>query len=435
MADITGPPTLVVENPSGTPIVRAASIMQFTGSAGVTDAGNGKVVINVGGVGSFANTNLNNLTGPVQPNENIDLQDTIEIINVPTPTAAGDVANKAYVDAIGSSFANLHLSNLVGPVQPNQNIDMQDTHTIIDVPTPVNPGDAVNKAYVDTFSFVVTGTANTVAFFNASGNISSNAQFAFSQANYSIAFGPQSSGGVVVSNGTGSLAFGTASGGSSSIASENNGSFAFGSTLASFAIQAAQVGCFAAGNALTGGVVAAGIGSFAFGDNCTTDSNFGQTFGIGNTNDSYGAFAAGLYSSTSGSNPTTFVGTDPIFSIGNGTSIGSPSTAIRIDKDGRETLTASQINSGIRTVAAAASISARTDHTIVALLSGATGTLLLPPGEKGLFFEFAIGASGSAIYTVAATGPDVLDANVASTLQTGSVPLRLRYLTGTWYSV
>lgn len=113
--------------------------------------------------GGGANTSLTNLIAPVEPNQDFNFQNTNKITGLPVPTLGSDAANKDYVDSIVGG-ANTNLSNLVAPVQPNENFDFQGVNTITGIPTPVNPSDVVNKDYVDnipTTGRIITGSFNT----------------------------------------------------------------------------------------------------------------------------------------------------------------------------------------------------------------------------------------------------------------------------------
>ena len=110
--------------------------------------------------GGGANTSLTNLVSPVEPNQDFNFQNTNKITGLPVPTLGSDAANKDYVDNVVGG-ANTSLSNLVAPVQPNESFDFQGTNTITGLPTPVNPSDVATKDYVDSSSSasrVVTGS-------------------------------------------------------------------------------------------------------------------------------------------------------------------------------------------------------------------------------------------------------------------------------------
>lgn len=102
-----------------------------------------------------ANISLDNISGANALNTDLNLN-THKVINVVDPTALQDAATKNYVDTqVSASGANVNLTNLVAPVQPNQNFDMQNTQTMINVPNPTNLTDVATKDYVDNFSPLV----------------------------------------------------------------------------------------------------------------------------------------------------------------------------------------------------------------------------------------------------------------------------------------
>lgn len=84
------------------------------------------------------------------------------ISNVANPVSPQDAATKDYVDnASPGGGANTSLSNLVAPVQPNEDFDFQGTNKITGLPVPALASDAATKAYVDssvTSGRVVTGS-------------------------------------------------------------------------------------------------------------------------------------------------------------------------------------------------------------------------------------------------------------------------------------
>jgi hypothetical protein len=113
----------------------------------------------------------------------------------------------------------------------------------------------------------VTGDPNTIAYFNAGGNLADNLEAVFDGANNSIAFGKSTSaGGTMSTNGQpGSLAFGSAvSGGSIEVSGAD--SFAFGRAATNSVINSSGTGCIAGGYAVGGGnILSNGRGSVAQG--------------------------------------------------------------------------------------------------------------------------------------------------------------------------
>ncbi len=80
-------------------------------------------------------------------------------------------------------------------------------------------------------------------------------------------------------------------------------------------------------------VTASGTDSSAFGYGSTASGAYSFAAGIGTTAQAYDSVALGAYNIPSG-NGTSWVTTDPLFTIGNGTGSGSPSTALTVLKNG-----------------------------------------------------------------------------------------------------
>lgn len=95
---------------------------------------------------------------------NINLSNTHKVINVPSPIASGDIVNKQYVDGlIGGVYLPLSGGTMIG------NINLGNSFRIINSPAPSSPGDLTNKTYVDGLvggflkadgSVVMTGNLN-----------------------------------------------------------------------------------------------------------------------------------------------------------------------------------------------------------------------------------------------------------------------------------
>jgi hypothetical protein len=116
--------------------------------------------------GSFSNIDLSNLS-PTNA-INVDLNfNSFKGINAANPTNPQDLATKDYVDNSGGGGANLFLSNLVAPVEPNQTFDFGGSNTITGLTSPVNASDASTKDYVDTLigalAFMNTDFSNALA--------------------------------------------------------------------------------------------------------------------------------------------------------------------------------------------------------------------------------------------------------------------------------
>lgn len=245
-----------------------------------------------------------------------------------------------------------------------------------------------------------------------------------------IAHGETQSGGVIGA-GNDAEASGFADG--AIIAASGQASKAMGRASLSGNIQSNGIASFAMGIVSSSNLLANGDISFAMGDASTVDATMGQVFGLGHDNSSYVSMAIGRYSSDAGT-AGSWVSTDPLFAAGNGTGTGSRSNALRLDKDGKLTTTAAQKDTSVRIVAAAGSLSARTDHIIIADTAGVSGALSLPPGEDGLMFSFGTAGNGGASYTLTPNGGDLLDVSVTN-ISFGTATQRIIFKSGTWYAI
>ena len=244
----------------------------------------------------------------------------------------------------------------------------------------------------------------------SSGIITAGAQAAF-------AFGYCNTG-IITASGIGSFALGYVETVNSIIAS-GTGAIAFG-------------GIELAGN--PNNISASGFSSLAFGNGNSTTSNYGATFGYNNNNSAYSCLVSGRYADVGAFNTVTWIATDPMFILGNGTGTGARANGYRIDKDGRQTTTASHVDTAMRVIAAAATISARTDYVLLCDSDGASGNLDLPAGENGLEFVFTGFGAGAEVYTLVANGGDVFDTNVVTAIAAGTIS-RIKFFSGTWYAV
>ncbi len=232
--------------------------------------------------------------------------------------------------------------------------------------------------------------------------------FYFTATTISFSFGDQNVNSIAAT-GTGCLVFGQCSG---------------------FNILSGGAGNLVGGRAETGDVsVGNFLGSIAFGDNIQVEASLTQAFGIGHGTVSVpGLTLIGQFSDL------TAVVDSPAFVIGNGANIGAPANAFRVDKDGRETTVASQVNTAIRLVVGADTINARTDRTLICDTTTAGGNLQLPPGEKGLLFTLASSENvGGGSYLPVPDGGDVLAPNVIAI--TAASQQTLQFLSGVWYRV
>lgn len=105
--------------------------------------------------GNFLDRYLSNLDPANALNTSINLNGN-KLIGIGYPTSPTDAATKQYVDdQVIASGANVFLSNLATPVQPNQDFDMGGVQRITNHPLPVALNDVATKDYVDNFSPLV----------------------------------------------------------------------------------------------------------------------------------------------------------------------------------------------------------------------------------------------------------------------------------------
>lgn len=269
------------------------------------------------------------------------------------------------------------------------------------------------------------------------GSIAAGGVFGGSQINAndgSWAHGYASNSGVISAGNTGNEASGRAEN-SSQISANGNGSKAMGYAIAGFNIQTGTDGAFAGGVAGSGAISANGQASISYGDDIVTSSDFGTSLGLGQVNSSYASLVMGRYASDTGS-PASWVSTEPAFVIGNGTSSGSRSNALQVDKDGKVTYSAAEKNTAIRIVTTSASVSARTDKKVL-LNDGAAGanTLTLPAGEDGLTFVFSAVSTNTGTWALSPSGGNTVDASVPANLALTAPPKNITFLSGKWYYI
>jgi hypothetical protein len=94
------------------------------------------------GSGSFLPLSGGTMSGDIDMGNN-------SITNLDTPVAAGDAANKGYVDSFIGSYLQLTGGTMAGTIDMNNN-------PITNLPAPVAGGDAANKNYVDTIAQGIT---------------------------------------------------------------------------------------------------------------------------------------------------------------------------------------------------------------------------------------------------------------------------------------
>ena len=268
------------------------------------------------------------------------------------------------------------------------------------------------------------------------------------------ASGIATNNGSIQSYGSGSYARGTAIN-NGNIFSFGEGSFANGYVAGNYTLSVGAAGALAscylgfggvsigtgALGSLTiaytnfGAVVNNGRGSIVVGDNIDNQATYSQVFGYG-TRGTFAALVSGRYPLSIG-NATAWTSTDPLFLIGNGTSV-SRKDAFRIDKDGLQYQTAALVNTAIRAVGTGpVTVNARTDKTIVLsfTLAATGGNVNLPAGVNGQIFTFTTGGTGGApVWTLVPNGADTLDAAVPTTI-TSAFSIQFLSSTGSWHKV
>ncbi len=139
----------------------------------------------------------------------------------------------------------------------------------------------------------ITGDANTLAYFDNSGNIADNTAATFNAASNSLALFGLAAGGAVTSTGIGSIATGFSTGASSIISASAEGTIAHGRTSAAGRMDAQVVGSRVAGQAHDqGNIIAEQIATEAL----------GRSFGNGSLIEAGGASGHGARASGNVSN-------------------------------------------------------------------------------------------------------------------------------------
>lgn len=148
----------------------------------------------------------------------------------------------------------------------------------------------------------------------------------------SIASGRADSGAALNANSTGSLSLGHASGSGLVINSLGIGSIASG-LADNFSISANSNGSISVGLASVEQLYVINPGAQAFGDSNRVAANVASAFGIGHTNNSYGAMLIGRYGELT-ETPGSWVASETAFAVGGGTAIGAEANIYRITKAG-----------------------------------------------------------------------------------------------------
>jgi hypothetical protein len=140
---------------------------------------------------------------------------------------------------------------------------------------------------------------------------------------------------------------------------------------------------------------ASGTASTAFGWNAEASGNQSTASGYQTKADALDSTASGAYS-IGGGNPINWVGSDPLFEIGNGTSSGSRSDALLVLKNGNTTIYGSDNELPNQTLVGSHSImtEALADARYVQILS--SGDVGIGNGSPTTLFEVGNGGSGKA---------------------------------------
>jgi hypothetical protein len=172
--------------------------------------------------------------------------------------------------------------------------------------------------------------------------------------------------------------------------------------LQNLAISSASLG---AGNTVGGSsigvgsnVTASGTDSSAFGFGSTASGAFSFAAGVGTTAQAYASLVLGAYNSPSG-NGSSWVTTDPLFTIGNGTSGSTPSNALTVLKNGNVGIATTTPDSRLEISAnTSAGPSGLPNGTLIHLLS-ANGVV-----ARQTFDSFGISGAGSVFEVRSAEG-------------------------------
>jgi hypothetical protein len=243
---------------------------------------------------------------------------------------------------------------------------------------------------------------------------------------------------VLECSGNGSFVHGYVNGGILRVIGE--GSAIFGYSGNSFTIQITGNACYAFGKANSGDTSVNGENTFVLGDNLTVDGIFNLISGRGLKSQAGYVTIFGKYNVE-----PVAAGWDsvaPLFILGNGANDGNRSNAYQVDKDGRQTTTASQVDKSIKIVDSATdpnyTVNARTDHTLILDVTASNMSVTFPPAEDGLEFEFKKKDNTSTGNTVTFVpdGADIINPGDLATMSNFSTDFaKYKCYQGVWYGM
>lgn len=260
----------------------------------------------------------------------IDL-DGNKLVNVGAPVDPDDATNKSYVDTeISANITTVNGLDGAVVLAAGTNITL----------TPV--GQTIT---IDASGGSPTGDNDSLSYFNASGNLDSNATAKFNDTTNSMAFGAEASGGILDSAGNGSLARGVAQDTNSLVQATGDGSHAFGNAINEGILQAVGIGSQASGyvEAATSVIAASAAGALAHGsvlDGATLDATATASHAFGAVTNTGGTGVTAIRSSGVASQAFGGAATDGIV-----TSQGAGSQAHGVAEDLNSAIMSSSVGS------------------------------------------------------------------------------------------
>lgn len=146
-----------------------------------------------------------------------------------------------------------------------------------------------------------------------------------------IVMGSSTIGGALNTSGDGAALFGWAR--AANMNSDAAGCLVHGKANGSNMSCTGLGGYVGGSTAFDGDLNASGIAGFSHGAAHINTANYGTSFGFGNANSSFESFAVGRFADDVGTD-ASWVATDPLFVVGNGTSLGAVHNAFKVQKDG-----------------------------------------------------------------------------------------------------